>query len=76
MSFFIDPAFDAIPNQQKQGLMKTLLSYVGIKAQDTSLDSYTAPVNTQYATEYSQSPSGMTSHYMAPSRDLQNRKAA
>ncbi|CEP12590.1 hypothetical protein [Parasitella parasitica] len=33
-----DPAFvDAIPNQQKQGLMKTLLNAIGIKTQDSSM---------------------------------------
>ncbi|KAI9267533.1 transmembrane adaptor Erv26-domain-containing protein [Helicostylum pulchrum] len=70
-----DSAFvDTIPNQQKQGLMKTLMSYVGIKGQDTSMPvvSSDTPV-----TDYSYNTSGMTSgmHYM-PTRDIQNRKAA
>lgn len=79
----VDPAFDAIPNQQKQGLMKTLLNYVGIKGQDntSNLDSYTAaPIDSTYVptpSSYTQPSSGLASgiHYMPP-RDLQNRKAA
>ncbi|KAG2209304.1 hypothetical protein INT46_003973 [Mucor plumbeus] len=82
-----DPAFvDAIPNQHKQGLMKTLLSTIGIKTQDTSMpttstptefnsSAYTSPVP---PSSYGQSSSniGTTSgiHY-SPSRDIQNRKA-
>ncbi|KAI9362720.1 transmembrane adaptor Erv26-domain-containing protein [Pilaira anomala] len=71
-----DPAFvDAIPNQQKQGLMKTVLSYVGIKSQDTAIPiTSNAPVN-DYS--YNNNTTGMASsmHYM-PARDIQNRKAA
>ncbi|GAA5810316.1 hypothetical protein MFLAVUS_003737 [Mucor flavus] len=70
-----DSAFvDAIPNQQKQGLMKTLMSYVGIKSQDTSMPVVSPDAS---VTDYSYNTSGMTSgmHYM-PTRDIQNRKAA
>lgn len=53
--------------------MKTLLSYVGIKAQETtSLDTpFVPPVNTPYS-GYTSS----TSNQYMPTRDLQNRKAA
>ncbi|KAI7892460.1 transmembrane adaptor Erv26-domain-containing protein [Mucor mucedo] len=73
-----DPAFDAIPNQQKQGLMKTMLSYVGIKAQETtSLDtSFVPPPAPVVNPAYSGYTSSTSSQYMAPNRDLQNRKAA
>ncbi|CAO3647714.1 unnamed protein product [Mucor fragilis] len=80
-----DPAFvDAIPNQQKQGLMKTLLSTIGIKTQDTSMPTTAAPQgfnSTSYTppappSSYGQPSMGTASgiHY-SPSRDIQNRKA-
>lgn len=82
----IDPAFvDAIPNQQKQGLMKTLLSTIGIKTQDTSMPTTAAPHQDFNSTSYtppappsSYGPSSMGTasgiHY-SPARDIQNRKA-
>ncbi|KAL9550712.1 hypothetical protein MBANPS3_004604 [Mucor bainieri] len=80
-----DPAFvDAIPNQQKQGLMKTLMSTIGIKTQDTSMPTAAVPQDfnsTSYTppappSSYGQSSMGTASgiHY-SPSRDIQNRKA-
>lgn len=82
---YIDPAFvDAIPNQQKQGLMKTLMNTIGIKTQDTSMPTTAAPQDfnsTSYTppappSSYGQSSVGTASgiHY-SPSRDIQNRKA-
>lgn len=55
--------------------MKTVLSYVGIKSQDTAIPiTSNAPVN-DYS--YNNNTTGMASsmHYM-PARDIQNRKAA
>jgi hypothetical protein len=78
LSPFLDPAFaDAIPHQQKQGLLKTLLNTVGIKTQDTTMPT-TAP--TTNFDSYSPPPPsniGMASglHYSTPNRDIQNRKA-
>lgn len=79
---------DAIPNQQKQGLMKTLMSYAGIKSQDNAMPSHApAPSSSNYDNSsnsyvsppsvYNQPSAGTASgvHYM-PARDLQNRKAA
>jgi hypothetical protein len=74
----IDPAFvDAIPQKQKQGLMKTLMSYVGIKNQDIAIpissapaDFSSAPINNSYTAassssssspSYNQPTSGMAS---------------
>lgn len=84
----VDPTFvDAIPNQQKQGLMKTLMSYVGIKGQENAIPTVSSHVPSNYDNSnnsyisppsvYNQPSSGTTSgiHYM-PARDLQNRKAA
>lgn len=90
VAFFIkkiqlDPSFaDAIPHQQKQGLLKTLLNTVGIKTQDSTMPttapstSTAASFNTPMDTSYTPPPSnlGMASgiHY-SPNRDIQNRKA-
>ncbi|KAI8370038.1 transmembrane adaptor Erv26-domain-containing protein [Choanephora cucurbitarum] len=68
-----DPTFvDSLPSQQKQGLMKTLLSSMGIKTQESMPTSNTT-------SDYNPTPSSssMTSgiHYMPP-RDIQNRKHA
>ncbi|KAI7907294.1 transmembrane adaptor Erv26-domain-containing protein [Cokeromyces recurvatus] len=73
-----DPAFvDAIPHQHKQGLMKTLLSYIGVKTQDTTmLTTSAADFNSTTNTNiYNQPSMGVTSsiHYTPP-RDIQNRK--
>ncbi|KAL0136906.1 transmembrane adaptor Erv26-domain-containing protein [Mucor lusitanicus] len=68
-----DPAFvDAIPNQQKQGLMKTLMNTIAAP-QDFNSTSYTPPAP---PSSYGQSSVGTASgiHY-SPSRDIQNRKA-
>ncbi|KAI9487888.1 MAG: transmembrane adaptor Erv26-domain-containing protein [Benjaminiella poitrasii] len=78
-----DPSFvDAIPHQHKQGLMKTLLSYIGIKTQDTipTVTTIATDFNATTTNVYSQPTStasiGVASsiHY-APPRDIQNRKA-
>ncbi|KAI8647047.1 transmembrane adaptor Erv26-domain-containing protein [Parasitella parasitica] len=67
-----DHAFvDAIPNQQKQGLMKTLLSVIGIKTQDTSMPTMSAAgaVATQSnfnSTAYT-SPTHSSSYGQSPS---------
>lgn len=84
----IDPGFvDAIPNQQKQGLMKTLMSYAGIKSQDNAMPSHAPSSSSTYDNSnnsyvsppsvYNQPSAGTASgiHYI-PARDLQNRKAA
>ena len=75
----IDSTFaDTIPSQQKQGLMKTMLSYVGIKSQDSlSSVNYASPAPPS-TSMYNTPTSGMASgiHYMPPTSDIQNRKQA
>jgi histidine ammonia-lyase len=58
----IDPAFvDAIPNQQKQGLMKTMMNYVGIKTQDTSMPTTAASASASASTTSDYNPASYSS---------------
>ncbi|KAI8092131.1 transmembrane adaptor Erv26-domain-containing protein [Gilbertella persicaria] len=70
-----DPAFvDSLPSQQKQGLMKSLLSLIGIKTQEVpSMPATSMPASSDYYPESQGTASGI--HYMPP-RDIQNRKTA
>ncbi len=74
---YLDSTFtDTIPQQNKHGLMKVLLGYVGIKSQDTAMP-FSSTVG-DHDTTYNPPPSsvGMTSsmNYQTPNRDIQNRK--
>lgn len=65
-----------IPQQNKQGLLKTLFGYVGIKNQDTTM-----PISSTENHDSGFRPApptvGMTSsmNFQSPNRDIQNRKA-
>ncbi|KAI8367753.1 transmembrane adaptor Erv26-domain-containing protein [Blakeslea trispora] len=71
-----DPTFvDSLPSQQKQGLMKTLLSSLGIKTQESQTMASTPTPTVDYPPAAYPSSSSSSMHYMPP-RDIQNRKHA